>query len=473
MSRRDLAILLALTFLAAALRFALGVHGGDLWLDEAWTALIARDAAATGQSVLAEPYRVDNNHPLMTWLILVLGPDRQGWVFRTAVWLPTCLLPPLAFLAAKPFGRPAQWTVCLWAGLAFPFTVYGTEARGYGFALVAAFAALLLTQSHRPTPARLLTYHAVAVLALLAHFTFTHALATLIALTALRQWQHVKSAPVVFRTVLLWHGPPLLAAVLLYVGFLRHVKVAGGPASDILSAALGAASLSLSLPWEGPVALALGAATLLATAVAVWHCRSESLACIVPVAWIAALTTVLLKGVLHGQAEVLFPRYFLVTATLSTFVLVAAAARAWTAAPPRLAQAVRGVLCGVAILLVAAAILQHFFFHTLGGRGHYLAPLTTIANSLNPTLSSDYHSRTQRLENYYRPRLPRRITYLSPDTSPIAPEWLLLNSSTTVPHPPPTTLTHLGQTYRLTSTHPHHGPSGWTWYLYRLTSSSG
>lgn len=490
---REAALLLGLTAAAGVMRFVVGVQGGDLWLDEAWTVLTARDAAATGQGVLAEPYRVDNNHPLMTWLVVQLGPHRPGWVYRTAVWAATAALPLMAFAGCRGLGRGAAWAGAVYAATAFAVTVYGTEVRGYGFAVAAAVAGLALVAGGtsacggRTRPWRVGAYWAVALLGLLGHLTYVHAMAGLMAVTAVDRWRQTKSWAATARGVLAWHGVPAAMAVLLYAAFFRDVKVAGGPAGDVAAAMAGAASLAWNGPWAGAAAWGVGVGVAGGTLWLAWRCRAWSgvwagvWAGVV--AWLAAAATVAVKSAVHGQADVVFPRYFLVAAVLSA---LCATATAWRWAVGGTGSRVKtcwrlAVTGALASVVLAASVVQHLRFVSEGGRGQYRAALAVVASSGEPTLGSDYDSRTMRLENHYRPDLPGRVRYIragdwraAGETDGVgggsvsgAPAWYLLNSSTTVREPVPQRLEVNGTAYVYVRTFGQYGPSGWRWHLYR------
>lgn len=481
-----------LTLLAAAFRWMVGVQaGGDLWLDEAWTVLTARDAAARGLHVLAEPYRVDNNHPLITWLVVVLGPERPGWVFRTAVWAATAALPAVGYAAFLGLGRRAAWAAAVFLATAFALTVYGTEVRGYGLALTLSVAGLaLLTRADAlaegPQAGRgwaLAVFWLVCGLGIMSHLTFVHAMAALAAWTTLTTWRHTRSVRQTVGQLLRWHGVPVAVLLLAYAGFFRHVKVAGGPAGDVGLAVIGALSMAWNGPWAGAAATITGIVALTVMAAVCWRHRREPLAWVGPTAGGAAILTFGLKAAVFGQSDVVFPRYFLVASVLWA---VATAALGAAAVRTAIAAFVAG---GLAVLVLAASAVQHTRFALEGGRGQYRAALAAVAASDVPTLASDYDARTLRLENYYRRGLPGRILYVRSDlprpaggspaaggssnaaagvsdsTTPAA--WFLLNSSTTVVGPPPRQLDVAGRRYVLVRTYGQYGPSGWPWHLYR------
>jgi hypothetical protein len=471
--RLAVAALTALLLGSGLLRWFLGVNGPSLWLDEAWSVLIARACQGNPLAVFAESNRVDNNHPLMTLLMVLLGAWREGWVYRGAVWLMALPLVPLSYLLSRRLTGEANplpgLLVALLAAASFAFTVYGTEARGYGIALSAAIAAwCLIASAGKSGEGRLLpvAYWVVCSAGVLAHFSFVQALGGLLL------W-HARSGSSL-RDLVKFHAVPLVMTSALFFSFTLHMKVAGAggigspdsPLTNWYPSLCGALSLLVGGPSAGGVATALGSLVLAGTLIVAWRHRTTGGYAVLG-AYGVALGLVLGKAVLLGRGEVVFPRYFLIAATFGAVFTAAHLARhaALLAFP-----ATRHRLLGASSLLLLLASLgantvQTVQFATQGRRGEYLAPLQVVASSTEPTLGSDYDSRTLRLENYYRPWLPGAIAYQREPAS--APQWYLLGAAAAGDAPPPTqTLQRYDAHYRLHSHYPHHGPSGWTWSLY-------
>lgn len=455
---RWLPLVLLLCF-AAVLRAV--VLRTDLWLDEAWSFEIARGCTSL-TDIWADPRNyVDNNHPLVTAWMMIVGPVTSTggwWIYR----LPSFLAGLTAIgLAYRTFGRlPA-----LWLTVALPFTVYGTEARGYAPALAALLACLTLLRPEfhpdSPTPTddqpsspsllRLLTYWLLCAIGLWSHFTFIHVLAGLL------------MVPRSLKRNLAYHAVPLATVALTYFLFVRHLKIAGGPTSELRDAIIGMASLLGGGPEKGWMAYLTAACVLTPCLLVSAANFRDRLTRGAAVACLAALATLLIKVLQFGRPEVVFPRYFLLAGTFAGLVLAREVARQYTLANQQKRRAVQALFGAIAVVTLGFATLDSIRF-VLVGRGQFLAPLKLVAASSEPTLCSDYDSRTQRLIDYYRPWLPGQIFYTDA-LHPGAPRWYLANTGSNQPKTPHGYVLR-GQTYVLRKIYPAVGPSGWSWQLY-------
>jgi hypothetical protein len=168
----------ALTVLGLALR-VLDARGA-LWLDEAWSATFAQQAATP----LGVVFRInhDNNHILNTLWLQLVGPGAPPMLQRALSIACGTACAPLAALFAARRGAAAA----IVAGLAFAISpilvTYGAEARGYAPMLAAAMAVLVLAdrwlEEDRP-PATV----GIAVCALLGTLAQPLMIAPLLAIT--------------------------------------------------------------------------------------------------------------------------------------------------------------------------------------------------------------------------------------------------------------------------------------------------
>lgn len=133
-----LAALLGITLLGLALRIA--AAQGDYWLDEAWSALFARDAATPGRVFFAINH--DNNHFLNTLWLQFVGwgrPPMLGRAFSIACG--TAAIFVAGLIGARRGPRPATAAALLFA-LSPIFVTYGSEARGYAPMLLALLSSI-------------------------------------------------------------------------------------------------------------------------------------------------------------------------------------------------------------------------------------------------------------------------------------------------------------------------------------------
>jgi uncharacterized membrane protein len=123
--------------LAAAIVRVLGARG-DLWLDEIWSMELAR-VAGSAVGVFTQLHH-DNNHHLNTlWLVLV-GYDAGPVAVRLlAILAGTAMVAVAALGGGRDRALALGWSFLL--AFSCVLVHYGSEARGYGPALLFAVAA--------------------------------------------------------------------------------------------------------------------------------------------------------------------------------------------------------------------------------------------------------------------------------------------------------------------------------------------
>ena len=266
--------LAALTLLGLAVRIL--AARGALWLDEAWSATFAQEAA-TPAGVF---FRInhDNNHFLNTLWLQLVGPDAPPLVQRAL----SIACGTAAIVLAAAFARRRGRAAALIAALAFavsPILVtYGAEARGYAPMVLATLAALLIvdrwldTQSSRSS----LRLTIAALLGMLAQLLMAASLAAIgvWAYFAVRRARGPRAAlhamPSLFgcavAAVALVLGVMALAAHAAPTGFAvgSYASFTLGGWGSALGAALGWTLAAGALPaWAAAIA-ALGLVVLLA-----------------------------------------------------------------------------------------------------------------------------------------------------------------------------------------------------------------
>jgi hypothetical protein len=177
--RRRLWAMLGLSA-AIGLLLRIAAAQGDYWLDEAWSALFAREARGPGDVVFAINH--DNNHFLNTlWLQLVGwgAPPLLGRALSIACGTASVVVAGL--IGARRGLRAAGCTALLFAVAPIPVT-YGSEARGYAPMLLALLCAIRIVDRElfgagvRHAP---LLIGVAALLGMLAHASMLFGIAAL------------------------------------------------------------------------------------------------------------------------------------------------------------------------------------------------------------------------------------------------------------------------------------------------------
>ncbi|MEO7652727.1 MAG: hypothetical protein ABIZ80_19885, partial [Bryobacteraceae bacterium] len=120
-------MIFAITLIGATARVAPLFH--DFWLDEAWSYLLVRDLVTTPADIITTLH-IDNNHPLNSLALYLLGTTVDWPVYRFPAWMSGVACIPLAFVVMRRFGEYHAFYAMLLAACSYPLIVYSTEARG-------------------------------------------------------------------------------------------------------------------------------------------------------------------------------------------------------------------------------------------------------------------------------------------------------------------------------------------------------
>ncbi|MES2337455.1 MAG: glycosyltransferase family 39 protein [Pseudomonadota bacterium] len=146
-------ILLVIAAIGGALRVA--AAQGGLWLDEAWSAVFARDVA-TPAGVFMNIHH-DNNHHLNTLWLQLVGIDAAPILQRgLSIACGTAAVVVAGLIAARQ-GLTAATCAALLFAVSPMLVTYGSEARGYAPMLLCLLLAVLVTERwledrNRPAP---------------------------------------------------------------------------------------------------------------------------------------------------------------------------------------------------------------------------------------------------------------------------------------------------------------------------------
>jgi 4-amino-4-deoxy-L-arabinose transferase-like glycosyltransferase len=208
---RALAFVAAATVAGLALRIAAGT--GALWLDEAWSAVFARDAGTPLGVLLSVNH--DNNHHLNTLWMQLVGFDAPPLAQRAL----SIASGTLTILVAAAIGwRRGPTAGAVTAGLfalSPALVCYGSEARGYAPMLLAFTSAVLLVDRWLAAPERPPRAAGLAIalgLGLLAQATIAFGFAALLAWAVVERRRRAGPAVVAPEMARLF-GPAMLVMV--------------------------------------------------------------------------------------------------------------------------------------------------------------------------------------------------------------------------------------------------------------------
>jgi hypothetical protein len=251
----------------AALRLAC-LHN-DLWLDEIWSLQLAGLVHSPLQ--LLTRLQSENNHPLNSLWLFLLGPTAPEWAYRLLSWATGSAAVWLAgLLAQRQFRRmhPADAeggaeaagliTVLLFGG-SYLLVLYSSEARGYApalcFSLLAGYA--LLRAPAAPRSAWAVVYWLACALSLLSHAVSAQVVIAGLGFSLVALARSAESREKRAASLLWWHALPLLFLAGYFLFFFRHLVPGGATFAGTNHVPLGfvlgdLAAFSLGFPaWGG------------------------------------------------------------------------------------------------------------------------------------------------------------------------------------------------------------------------------
>ena len=471
LERRHFALWLALIVVVSAAVRWVGMTC-DLWLDEIWSLGLVRDVKAPWEILTRVLH--DNNHPLNSLWLWLLPPTGQAWTFRLLSWVAGALTVLLAGLVGRRLferlhpenGDAAGLIMAVLAGGCHLLGHYASEARGYAPAVAAALLAVyaLLHRETRAWVRWAVVYGVACIVGLLSHLVMAPVMAAGLLWAAGDVLAARGRRRAEFGRLLAWHAGPWVVFAAYYFGFVRRLSIGGGPDNPLAGVLGEAAAFTLGLPAEAGRWLAL---PVLVVAVGValgllWR-RERGLA----VFFLLAMGVLPLLGSGLGRFQLLFPRYFIVSAALAVLLLGYVLARLWL----RGRWARVGVLALVALFLAGNA--RHGVRLGQDGRGQYRAALHYLADeTASPvvTVTADADFRNRPVIGYHAATsgLGRRIRYVPEDRVPrVGVEWYLVHRLDGGPPPAERVTDRWGNAYGLARVFPHAPLSGWDWEAYR------
>ena len=449
--------------LAATLRVAATL--GDLAIDEVWSLWFVRYKVRNIADIFA--LRHDNNHILNTMILYVLGSNALGICYRVAAAMASILAVWFSGrIAVRRGGFKAQLITLTLVGASYLLILYGSEARGYSYAICFAYLSwlcLLRIQEH----GRWLDAGAFAIsasLGFLAHLTFLYCYAGF-GVWAFLKW--LKKPSWILPLAL---TPPFVVAGCLYLFFIRGMAIGGGPETTVASAVISTLSIIAGGPLydDGALIAALLVLIMLGIGfVRLWQYDRAMAACYATIIFVAPASVLFVTG--H---QLIYPRYFLIPVAFALLLIGNALAGLWTS---------RWVERSIPIGLIVVFLIGNGWWTALlliHGRGDYSHAMTWMAqNGNNPaTISSDHDFRNGLMFAYFSTQLwptDPPLQYVDQSTVPSqGTDWVIRHNFEGDPPHPKFITDSFGNGYRLERTFRHQSLTGWNWWIYRRNVKS-
>ena len=448
---------------AAVLRLASAL--GDLAIDEVWSLWFVHFKFRNIPDIFA--LRHDNNHLLNTIVLYALGANAWGICYRIAAAIASILAVWLSGrIAIRRGGFRAQVITQALVGASYLLILYGSEARGYSYAVCFAYLSwlyLLRIQEHgRWLDA--ITFAISASLGFLAHLTFVYCYLGF-GVWALLKWL---SKPTWILPVAL--TPPFVVACCLYVFFFRGIVIGGGPETTVVSAVISTLSIIAGGPLYDDGALIAAVVVLILLGIGfvrLWQTDQAMAACYLTIIFLAPASVLFVTG--H---QLIYPRYFLIPVAFALLLIGNALAGLW-------GSRWAGRTIPIALIVIfligngwwTALLLNH-------GRGDYSQAMTWMAqNGNNPaTVSSDHDFRNGLMFGYFSAQLwPNDPPLLYVDQRTVPPQgtdWIIRHNFEGDPPHPKFITDSYGNSYRLERTFRHQSLTGWNWWIYRRNTKT-
>ncbi len=449
----------------------------DMWFDEVLTVSLVSPLSSWW-----EVFRInhDNNHLLNSLYLYLLGENSPVWQLR----LPSTIF-GLALIGAAVCSWPQQrsqtynGTLTLILASSFLMLVYSTEARGYAGCLFFSLSLYLLPRpgTTEPQLARVVVVSALIVGGFLSHplFYLTY-FAFIFAECAeiLKQQRSLEAAIELGKR----HIVPCSVAIMYYVLFVHSLPPVSAPVLPYLVTVVSAFSQASGGPEVREIGNVSGivgcwaALSLLAIAtvsvVKGGFSFFQKVFIVVVVAIAPTLAAMLEQPSTLTERYLILSVLFTYVAAAGGFVAMCSRGRGWR-------------WCGQSLLIVflllnAAACIRF----VKDGRGHLSSLIRFIAEepSLHGPIAigGDHDARIGPLISFYAPRFARlglgEIEYarglMDDTTGKVTPRWLLSHHVSLDYVPPPSWQSPSGRSFALVRQTSRFGPSGFSFFLYRV-----
>ncbi len=457
--------------IAVAAGLLLAAARGDLWLDEIWSLSLAQAADSAGD--VFTRLRHDNNHPLHTLYLVLLGPGQPLFCYRIPAVLAGIGSLLLLGRIAGRWGRFEELAVLLLAGTSFPLLLYWSEARGYAPAIFWSLAAYwLLVAWHRNGRHWLLPLlWSAAVLGTLSHLSFIIILLSLASFSLVRELTSQAPGWRKLGRLAAAHLPPLAFFTWFYLFFARDMTLGGGPVLSYWDVLCRAAAMLTGAPDSGwpriLAAIGIGLVLVTGTGAMIRHRDHWPL-------YLAVLLIVPALMLWLTRPRYLYFRFFILCFPFFYLLLAYLLGRAW--------RRLRGRWQWVIALLPALMLTGQLFrvvpliVHGRGGYSRAVAAMAARTDRSPITVGSDHDFRNQKVLRFYADRLaaPKTSRYIERDAwQRVRPVWFIAHSQDAGTEPPAELVVGEAGTYGLVGTYRSCPISGWDWFLYRRRAAPG
>lgn len=441
------------------LRIAGAFH--PLWLDEIWSCTIAAKLPSPFSVLTAPAALVDNNHPLNTFWLALIGNTQPYWLYHVPSLLAgIATLVVIAVAAARRSISAVIWAVAL-AAVSLPLIQFADEARGY--ALAAFFGVLMFDIAERflarPRITLAPAFLACCILGGLSHLLILHVYVGVAAMSVWSLWQRRRTQPPL-RPFLVLHAGPICFWLAYYALFVGRLKFGGGAPRWFLFQSV-CDSLAGLLGYIGPATWLFASALIAALLALMVHlARRNDPAWIFLVigCFLSPIILVAPQWTLSPSPVPMASRYFLPLVPIVIVLFADAIARArWLAL--------------IAIPLIALNLVSSVRFIVVGPGNASRVLFTIMIADPQPHILADHPLRTEMVLDFYAQRMygnrPIVITELRDKTSADDPEirWLVVHAG--APTPPPGIDLGAGKPFRLYREFPAFGLSGYDFEIYR------
>jgi hypothetical protein len=451
---------------AASLILMAAASRGDLSLDEV---ISLKTALGTDNWIAIVTQNTDDNdHLLNTFMLRLLGGQQHLFVYRIpAILFGIYTIAALWFAARRWSSEAAVWVVYL-AGLSYPIILYSSEARGYAPAMFFAVVSFEMLQRcwERETWVRLILFWTALCLGFLSHFSFVIILISLGGWSLIRERKTGTSFRDATMNLARFYAVPVVFLAGIYLVFIRHMIILGGPVFSRWEVVGSAVSHALGLTDAAGLRLVSVISAAILVGFGIWNLfrqRRQEWIFFVLVLFAAPMLVVTL---LHPKY--LYFRYFMVCFPFF-YLLLAFIFAQWFRN--------RGIIKIIPVLLIFAMTTGHLLkVATLldFGRGNFRCAINDMAAATPGQIirvgSNDDFVNGNMLD-FYGLFLPpsKKIEYvLTTKIISEKPDWIVVCY---LPVASPV-LVEDGAKYNLFSIYPSCGLSGMAWFVYRLSAET-
>ena len=441
---------------------------GDLWLDEIWSIIFAREAETPIDVVLLARLHHDNNHILNTMFLNVIGNQQITHMYRLLALVSGAGSLCAVALLAKRWGSLEIFLSVLLTGSSYPLLLYFSEARGYAPAILfGLFSYLLQVQNQRDFRLyRVPLFWITSILGMLSHLTFLIVSTALLLMSLARLIDEKERRRTEIFRLLLYHSPPFAFFLWLYLVFVHDMVTGGGPIYTYGTVIGQVAALALGFPQEPTLLVIAGICmVILLTIGAVTLNRNGDEGWVFyPFVLIVAPFLMLILT----RPEYLYARYFIVCFPYFYLLLSRLLGLWWRSGT----EYKRWSMLAILALLLLGHAHGSYLLLTFG-RGNYSAALARIAESSPPgivRIGSDHDLRNRTIIEFLAPANSntKRLRYVAKeDWHREMPDWLLTHNQALSDKPPPEIALDGVGIYQFVEAYEFSGISGWNWFLYR------